>query len=95
MSGNTEEDDGRITNPDNLSVIRIKCSDCGKNLSEYAVTSPNSPENWKIKVLCPYCKDHSYTINIKGKFYIAPDDNLVYIDTEMVNDVMVFKTAIK
>lgn len=96
MSGTIEENDsGAITDPDKLNVIPIKCSNCLKILSEYAITNPDSDESWKIKILCPYCKDHSYVINIKGKFYIAPEEKLVYIDTEYINNTMVFKTQIK
>lgn len=84
-----------ITDPNELELSTIKCSNCLKIIGEYAVINKEFPVLTKVRVKCAYCNDYSYIVEICGKYYIGPENNLVYTETEYVDNVFIFISKIK
>ena len=54
----------------------IRCSNCDRQLLDILHTEPDLNFKLKVKVLCP-CGDHSYPIEIKGRFHHSPPQEYI------------------
>ena len=61
----------------------LKCSACGKDLATIWIVKENLPIKSFVRVLCPYCEDHSYIAEVKGKFLIGHIEGLTMVDNTM------------
>lgn len=71
----------------------LECSACGEPLVDVWVTKPESKHVWKVKAECPHCGDHSYVTEIHGDFAPGSIGNTMCVDSEITDDLVIFKTV--
>ncbi len=64
----------------------IKCSNCEKKLAQIFEQSLSDKVFYKLVVECPFCKDKSFSRDIKGKVGIHPCAGVGFINIE-TNDI--------
>jgi hypothetical protein len=49
--------------------VYIVCSNCNAYLMDIWRTRPFENDVWKIRAKCPFCRDKSFAVDIKGGFH--------------------------
>lgn len=67
--------------------ILIGCSACAAPLVLVYITRPNQEQFTKINCIkCPYCGDHSFSVEIVGGFHVGNTDKCNLADFRYEDD---------
>jgi len=73
----------------------FECSKCGKPLYQIKVVNPDADVEWRTRVKCCYCGDHSFIREFRGLYahsgYGIPDPNDPQ-EAIPVTEILEFKT---
>ena len=97
MSTKTPKSVGQIESRDSIGLedgghVILKCSNCDAPLINLWITTPNLETEMPVQADCPHCGDHSFKQTINGGFHIGSTDYTVHIDSETLDDRVLFKT---
>jgi len=59
------------------------CSACDKPLANIWVVKPNLPIKSFVRAECAYCGDHSFVLEVEGKFLSGHVEGLTMVDNVM------------
>tara|TARA_Y100001938_G_scaffold131336_1_gene188320 strand:- start:3004 stop:3252 length:249 start_codon:yes stop_codon:yes gene_type:complete len=70
----------------------LECSNCSKKLVEIWIKN-SSDKLSKVRAECCYCGDRSYSVEVRGEFYIGGTDNASLEGVEEKNGTQIIKTS--
>ena len=74
----------------------LECSSCSKTLVglwvvlEMDESKKSKLKQTRIRCSCPYCGDKSFVKEVSGDFYMYPQEGLIVVESETLDDETVF-----